>query len=86
MILDETGIRLLTARGSTLDWYSPVLQSFGQVPLGSDMRYVTAFDIDNRTNTYFWSDIATNTLYRRSEGARNYTKVNLSLSQRTFKD
>ena len=73
--LDETGLRLLTVRGSTMEWISPVSQTFGQVNLGSNMRYISAFDVDNRTNTYFWSDLATNTIYSRSERATNYTKV-----------
>ena len=75
--LDETGIRLLTARGSAIEWISPTSDSYGQVNLGPDMRYITAFDVDNRTNTYFWSDLAANTIYSRTERANNYTKVNL---------
>lgn len=75
--LDETGLRLLTVRGSTMEWISPVSQTFGQVNLGPNMRYISAFDVDNRTNTYFWSDLATNTIYSRSGGATNYTRVTI---------
>ena len=75
MCLDETGIRLLTVRYSRMEWVSPTLRTYGEVRLGSDMRYITAFDIDNRTNTYFWSDLATKTIYSRTERANNYTKV-----------
>lgn len=73
--VDETGIRLLTVFDSRMAWISPTRQTYGLVNLGRDMRYITAFDVDNRTKTYFWSDIATNTIYSRSERANNYTKV-----------
>ena len=73
--LVETGIRLLTARFSTMEWISPTLSTYGRVRLGSGMRYITTFDIDNRTNTYFWYDLAANTIYSRMEAANNYTKV-----------
>ncbi len=74
--VDETGIRLLTVSGSRMGWTSPTSQTYGQVNLGSNMRYITTFDVDNRTNTYFWSDLAANTIYSRTERANNYTKVN----------
>ncbi|CAF0957368.1 unnamed protein product [Adineta ricciae] len=74
-IINETGIRLLASYSSSIGWYSPTLQTYGQVPLGPNMRYISAFDVDNRTNTYFWADIATNTIYRRSSRATNYTKI-----------
>ena len=72
---DESGIRLLTLRGTTMDWTSPTLKTYGQVSLGPNMRHITAFDVDNRTNTYFWTDRATNTIYSRTERAANYTRV-----------
>jgi hypothetical protein len=65
----------MVASGSTIQWVSPTMETYGQVFLGSNMRYITSFDVDNRTNTYFWSDLATNTIYSRSERANNYTKV-----------
>lgn len=74
--VDETGIRLLTVFDSRMAWISPTTQTYGQVNLGRDMRYITSFDVDNRTKTYFWSDLAANTIYSRSERANNYTKVN----------
>jgi hypothetical protein len=58
-----------------MGWVSPVSDTYGQVNLGPNMRYITAFDIDNRTNTYFWSDLAANTIYSRTARANNYTKV-----------
>ena len=58
-----------------MDWISPTLQTYGQVSLGPNMRQITAFDVDNRTNTYFWTDRATNTIYSRTERAANYTRV-----------
>jgi hypothetical protein len=76
LCLDETGIRLLTVSGSRMGWFSPVSDTYGQVNLGPNMRYITAFDVDNRTNTYFWSDLAANTIYSRTARANNYTKVN----------
>ncbi len=75
--LDETGIRVLAAYGSTIGWVSPTLGTYGQVHLGSNMRYIPSFDVDNLTNTYFWSDLAANTIYSRSARAANYTKVNI---------
>ncbi|CAF4393270.1 unnamed protein product, partial [Rotaria magnacalcarata] len=35
MCLDETGIRLLTIRQSTMEWVSPTMQTYGQINLGS---------------------------------------------------
>ncbi|CAF2466733.1 unnamed protein product [Rotaria sp. Silwood2] len=74
-IINETGIRLLTVRQATMEWFSPTLQTYGQINLGPNMRYIVAFDIDNRTNTYFWSDLVTNIIYSRTERANNYTKL-----------
>ncbi|CAM4944086.1 unnamed protein product [Rotaria socialis] len=74
-IINETGIRLLTLRQSTMEWFSPTMQTYGQINLGSDMRYITAFDVDNRTNTYFWSDLGAKTIYSRTGRANNYTKL-----------
>ncbi|CAF4992830.1 unnamed protein product, partial [Rotaria sp. Silwood1] len=71
----ETGIRLLTTRQSIMEWFSPTLRTYGQINLGPNMRYIIAFDIDNRTNTYFWSDLVTNIIYSRTERANNYTKL-----------
>ncbi len=76
MSLDETGIRLLAVSGSRMDWISLTSQTYGRINLGSNMRYIPSFDIDNRTNTYFWSDLAANTIYSRTARANNYTKVN----------
>ena len=77
MSLDEIGIRLLTVRQSAMEWVSPTMQTYGQINLGSNMRYITAFDVDNRTNTYFWSDLGEKTIYSRTGRANNYTKVNI---------
>ncbi|CAF1581398.1 unnamed protein product, partial [Rotaria sordida] len=74
-IINATGIRLLTARQTILEWYSPTLQTYDQINLGPDMRYIVAFDVDNRTNTYFWADFITNIIYTRTERANNYTKL-----------
>ncbi|CAF0886571.1 unnamed protein product [Adineta steineri] len=74
-IINETGIRLLVAFGPTMAWASPTMQTYGRMNLGPDMRYLPSFDIDNRTNTYFWSDLAANTIYSRTPQARNYTKI-----------
>lgn len=79
MSLDETGIRLLTIRQAAMEWVSPILQTYGRINLGSDMRYITAFDIDNRTNTYFWYDLAAKTIFSRTARASNYTKVNIHM-------
>ena len=73
--LDESGIRLITTSGSMLAWMSPTTRAYGRVYLGSDMRYINTFDVDNRTNTYFWSDFASKGIYSRSERATNYTRV-----------
>jgi hypothetical protein len=75
LCLDESGIRLLLVSGSTMNWVSPTMDTYGQINLGSDMRYIPSFDVDNRTNTYFWSDLAANTIYSRTVRANNYTKV-----------
>jgi hypothetical protein len=75
--LDENGIRLLTARGSRIEWVSPTTNTFGQINLGSNNRYIPAFDVDNRTNTYFWADLGANTIYSRTGRANNNTKVNI---------
>lgn len=74
-VSDETGIRLLMVRGSSMEWVSPTSSDLGLVNLGPNMRYLTAFDVHNQTNTYFWADIASNTIYSRKSGAQNYTKV-----------
>lgn len=58
-----------------MEWVSPTLSTYGQINLGSDMRYITAFDVDNRSNTIFWTDYATKTIYSRSGRRSNYTKV-----------
>ncbi|CAF4205802.1 unnamed protein product, partial [Rotaria sp. Silwood2] len=42
---------------------------------GRNCKIIIAFDIDNRTNTYFWSDLVTNIIYSRTERANNYTKL-----------
>jgi len=75
LFLDETGIRLLMVSGSRMGWISPTRDTYGQINLGPDMRYITTFDIDNRTNTYFWSDLTANIIYSRTVRANNYTKV-----------
>ena len=75
MYLDESGIRLVATSGGRLDWMSPTSGSYGRVYLGPEMRYITTFDVDNRTNTYFWADLATNTIYSRTDRAANYTRV-----------
>jgi hypothetical protein len=62
--------------GAAVDWVSPTMNTYGRINLGPDMRYITTFDVDNRTNTYFWSDLAANTIYSRTARATNYTKVN----------
>jgi hypothetical protein len=67
--------------GSRMGWVSPTSDSYGQVTLGPNIRYITTFDIDNRTNTYFWSDLAANTIYSRSGRARNYTKVKIFIKK-----
>ncbi len=81
---DEAGIRLITVSGSRMGWVSPTSQTYGQVNLGPNMRYITAFDIDNRTNTYFWSDLAANTIYSRTGRASNNTKVNRLIRKMNF--
>jgi hypothetical protein len=63
-----------------MEWTSPMLKTYGQINLGANMRYITAFDVDNRTNTYFWSDVSDNSIYSRVEQANNYTKVNIRLT------
>jgi len=72
---DESGIRLMAASGGRLDWMSPTIGTYGRVYLGPDMRFITTFDVDNRTDTYFWTDLAANTIYSRHARTANYTKV-----------
>jgi hypothetical protein len=69
-----------------MGWISPTSQTYGQVNLGPNMRYITTFDVDNRTNTYFWSDLAANTIYSRTGRATNNTKVNRFIRKQIFKN
>lgn len=71
----------MLAYGPSMAWVSPTLDTYGRIHLGSNMRYITAFDVDNRTSTYFWSDLASNTIYSRTGRAANYTKVKLILKK-----
>jgi hypothetical protein len=46
--------------------------------------YYIKSSINERTNTYFWFDLAANTIHSRTERATNYTKVNRFIDENIY--